>query len=307
MGETRDIMNNIMQGLIPVERLHPEEGQSKYYYYDPRGTTPMTPFSKLKTIDVPTKDTPNPIFQQNYRPKHLSSHTVSSAATPVFQQNYLPGGLPTQQKRYPQPSAKDASEDDLSMKEYAQYATAKGLQGLTYGFSDEGLGALNAAKEGWNAWRNDQDPLEAARRGYIDARDEHRAFLKEAEQRAPKVSMLAETVGAIASPGKFLAVAKTAPRAAKIATNLKNSTIGGMLYGYGDGEGEINDHIASTIAGSLGGFAGGCLGNKFSKSFLPAFTNPTTKPAFVKTVSTIGSNMVTNGLENLNSYFSEKY
>lgn len=57
-----------MDGKLPIERQHPKEGQSQWYYVDPRGRgDSFTLLSEAKTIDVPTKDTPNPYLQDIMR------------------------------------------------------------------------------------------------------------------------------------------------------------------------------------------------------------------------------------------------
>ena len=57
-----------MDGRLPLERQHPKKGESQWYYVDPRGRSEnFTLLSEAKTIDVPTKDTPNPYLQDIMR------------------------------------------------------------------------------------------------------------------------------------------------------------------------------------------------------------------------------------------------
>lgn len=54
-----------MEGKLPMKREHPKNGESEWYYIDPRGRRDnFTLLSEMKTIDVPSKDTPNPYLQE---------------------------------------------------------------------------------------------------------------------------------------------------------------------------------------------------------------------------------------------------
>lgn len=55
----------LMYGLKPVHREDPQEGQSEWYYLDPRGAST---FSDMKQIDVESEFSPNPHANeiQNY-------------------------------------------------------------------------------------------------------------------------------------------------------------------------------------------------------------------------------------------------
>ena len=54
-----------MEGKCPIERIHPREGQSRWYYIDPRNREEdFTMLTEIKTVDVPTKHTPNPALQE---------------------------------------------------------------------------------------------------------------------------------------------------------------------------------------------------------------------------------------------------
>ncbi len=56
---------NYIYGLSPLKRENPTNGQSEWYYFDPRNAST---FSDFKQIDVPSQDTPNPQAKeiQNY-------------------------------------------------------------------------------------------------------------------------------------------------------------------------------------------------------------------------------------------------
>lgn len=56
---------NFIYGLSPIKRENPKDGQSEWYYLDPRNAST---FSDFKKIDVPSQNTPNPYAKeiQNY-------------------------------------------------------------------------------------------------------------------------------------------------------------------------------------------------------------------------------------------------
>lgn len=61
-GETYDILNNIFSGQTPLRRKNPQMGESEYYYVVP-GQNDWTSLTDVKTVDVPSADTPNPYLQ----------------------------------------------------------------------------------------------------------------------------------------------------------------------------------------------------------------------------------------------------
>lgn len=52
---------NFIYGLSPIKREDPEDGQSEWYYLDPRNAST---FSDFKKIDVPSQNTPNPYAKE---------------------------------------------------------------------------------------------------------------------------------------------------------------------------------------------------------------------------------------------------
>jgi len=60
---SREYMQSIFNGQTPVERQTVLPGQSKYYYYKP-GQSDDIAVSDMKTVDVPTADTPNPFLNK---------------------------------------------------------------------------------------------------------------------------------------------------------------------------------------------------------------------------------------------------
>lgn len=54
-----------MRGKMPLERLNPQKGESRWYYIDPRGRDDdFVSDTKVRTIDVDCPDTPNPYLQE---------------------------------------------------------------------------------------------------------------------------------------------------------------------------------------------------------------------------------------------------
>lgn len=52
---------NFIYGLSPIKREDPKDGQSEWYYLDPRNAST---FSDFKKIDVPSQNTPNPYAKE---------------------------------------------------------------------------------------------------------------------------------------------------------------------------------------------------------------------------------------------------
>ncbi len=50
-------LRELIYGLKPMRREHPKQGESEWYYSDPRGAST---FSDMKSIDVPSENSPNP-------------------------------------------------------------------------------------------------------------------------------------------------------------------------------------------------------------------------------------------------------
>ena len=61
-GDTRKYMTGIFSGQTPVRRTNPKMGESEYYYFKPNQNG-WSSLSEVETVDVPTKDTPNPFLQ----------------------------------------------------------------------------------------------------------------------------------------------------------------------------------------------------------------------------------------------------
>jgi hypothetical protein len=162
-------------------------------------------------------------------------------------------------------------------------ALLHGLQGATFGTSDEIIGALNAIPEMVTAPRESGEGLlEKYKRLYKQERDVERAHLQQAEEEAPISSLAGGLAGGFALPGKWLAegglaatkllpkLAQLGPNAAKLA-EVAASPVGkmvtggaeaGALFGAGASEKEdLSGNISDAISGAKGGAViGGTLG-----------------------------------------------
>ena len=61
-GDTRKHMADMFSGQTPIRRTNPKPGESEYYYFKP-DQEGWSSLSEVETVDVPTKDTPNPYLQ----------------------------------------------------------------------------------------------------------------------------------------------------------------------------------------------------------------------------------------------------
>lgn len=61
-GDTRKHMTEMFSGQTPIRRTNPKPGESEYYYFKPNQEG-WSSLSEVETVDVPTKDTPNPFLQ----------------------------------------------------------------------------------------------------------------------------------------------------------------------------------------------------------------------------------------------------
>ena len=166
------------------------------------------------------------------------------------------------------------NNEDVSWDDYLKYAAAAALQGYTLGFSDELYGLGGAFGAGVAALGNGQNVWDEMKNGYVENRDDARAYLNEARERAPVVSAIAETGAGLANPlGRFLGVGQKASRTAKMYNNMLENTVTGAVYGAGQGEGDLMNQLASTERGAgLGMATGAAL--KVADRYLPMFTGP---------------------------------
>ena len=166
------------------------------------------------------------------------------------------------------------NNEDVSWDDYLKYAAAAALQGYTLGFSDELYGLGGAFGAGVAALGNGQNVWDEMKNGYVENRDDARAYLNEARERAPVVSAIAETGAGLANPlGRFLGVGQKASRTAKIYNNMLENTLTGAVYGAGQGEGDLMNQLASTERGAGLGMATG-YGLRGADRYLPMFTGP---------------------------------
>lgn len=125
-------------------------------------------------------------------------------------------------------------------------AAAGALEGATFGFGDEAVGALGSVLPG---------------RTYEGTRDKIREWQKERKAANPKTYTAANVAGAVVSPAsKVLMAGKAATLSGAVAKGARMGATGGALYGFGAAEGDAGDQLGSTVAGGLiGGAAGGVV------------------------------------------------
>lgn len=80
-GDTRKYMTGIFSGQTPIRRTNPKMGESEYYYFKPNQNG-WSSLSEVETVDVPTKDTPNPFLQPQTntfgQPMQLAQNSIST-------------------------------------------------------------------------------------------------------------------------------------------------------------------------------------------------------------------------------------
>ncbi len=263
MVSTEEFIRRLLAGEEPIKKENPKPGEKEYHYLDRRGVSDDTPLEQIPTIDVASPEEPNPALQ-----------------TPKIQ--------PQNQKQ------QTAANNDVSLGQQLAYASAAAAQGLAQGWGDEiygvtgglgyGIGALATGRE---------DPWTAAKRGYIQHRNEARQYLKEANERAPITGSISNSIGSIVSPLNKLPINRLAPRHIQQAQSLRNAITGGAISGIGSAEGDINAHLAGMGIGSVGG-ALGYTSQKFTnKSSLGMMNDGGIKEIANNTVSHLGSKPVT--------------
>lgn len=153
------------------------------------------------------------------------------------------------------------------------YLSTAAQQGLSFGWADElegamaglgyGLGSLNPD---WNTRK--ESFREAARRGYIEARDRRRRKLEEAYREMPLTTAAVEIGSSMLIPGM-----KKVPRYSFFNLHDKarkvNAVTTGLAYSAGSSEGAFENQLLRTALGGFGGLAGHRLGNTILNRYTP--------------------------------------
>ncbi len=261
MVSTEEFIRRLLSGEEPIKKENPKSGEKKYHYLDRRGVSEDTPLEQIPTIDVSSPDEPNPALQEA--------------------------------KTQDQPQ-QTAANDDIGLGQQLAYASANAAQGLAQGWGDEIYGVTGGVGYGIGALATGREnPWDAAKRGYIQHRDEARQYLKEANERAPITGSISNSIGSIVSPLNKLPVNRLAPRHIQQAQGLRNAITGGAISGIGSAEGDINAHLAGTIAGALGGISGYHSNRFANKSSLGMMNDGGIKEIANNTVSHLGSKPAT--------------
>jgi len=138
------------------------------------------------------------------------------------------------------PSPPAVGQDPLSA------SVTAGGQGITLGFGDElAAGLFTPVEMGMQAYRGDPVSVGGA---YDAALDKTRGNLRDARENSPKASMAGELAGAAMIPG--MATGGTLKTIAQGAGT-------GAAYGFGSGEGGVDERLKDAGTGALiGGTAG---------------------------------------------------
>ena len=182
------------------------------------------------------------------------------------------------------------NNEDVSWDDYLKYAAAAALQGYTLGFSDELYGLGGAFGAGVAAWRNGQNVWDEMKNGYVENRDDARAYLNEARERAPETSYAAEFGGSLLNPLsrlKYFQVSKNLPRLTKLAKNMRSNVITSGVYGLGQGEGDVANQLATTAKGVAMGLGTDLLVRRANR-YIPVYTGPTYRLPLYNAVASLG-------------------
>jgi len=188
------------------------------------------------------------------------------------------------------PGSGSTEEEGTSLLDKANCARDGVLQGVTFGWADEIEGGIGGAVYAAMAALDGREkPWDAAQRGYTEMRDKRRENLEWCYEKEDWITGGAEFVGAMATPIRFAKeAAKTAPLKVKSKQISKDATLGGIAYGLGVSEKDLENYIKNVFYGTVGAASGNLLanqllgrgGNALSKRFLSEFVNFIAKQIF---------------------------
>ncbi|MDO5387377.1 MAG: hypothetical protein Q4F75_08955, partial [Pseudomonadota bacterium] len=191
------------------------------------------------------------------------------------------------------------NDADVSWEDYLKYATAAALQGYTLGFSDEIYGLGGALKAGVDSWRAGQNVWDGMKNGYIENRDDARAYLNEARERAPNTVYAAEFGASLFNPLsklKYLQVSKNLPRLTKMARNMRSNIVTSGVYGLGQGEGDVENQLATAAKGVAMGLGTDLL-VRGANRYIPIYTGPTYRLPLYNATASLGVDKAWNSVQ----------
>jgi hypothetical protein len=137
-------------------------------------------------------------------------------------------------------------------------ALRSGLQGLSFGFGDEGASAVAAGLEGLLGDGSVIAAPQSFGDAYSGALDRERGALQAGEEAYPWATMGAEVAGAMAAPAA--AVGRGAGLLGNMARGASVGALEGAAYGFGKGEGgAANRGRSAAEMGLLGAVIGGAV------------------------------------------------
>ncbi len=250
-------LRELIYGLKPMRREHPKQGESEWYYSDPRGASTV---SDMKSIDVPSENSPNPFAgeiqdylydhdRDNYDalygdalpPKALGANnnvqncymTFDSKNLGLYNNTGQVGNSDAQSERESGSAWNTIKRAAENFADATEAGAVGYTSGLTLGNFDEGMGAATAI-------------VTLNPDNYKLGRDATRQLQNDLQQRHPYIYGGAEFVGAMRSPTDYLTKLVTPSKIVGAAVNTIFASAGYAENWKDFGENLIANGIANT-------------------------------------------------------------
>lgn len=190
--------------------------------------------------------------------KKLSPDEQQQLVNRVASMQNLSTSSASSQSNKPSKPERETSREDL---------LRAGLQGLMFGFSDEAAGLLKGV---YDKAVEGKDFSEA----YEEARDEERRKLAEFRESDPVAAYGAEILGSLPTAFAGGGLATAARLGGKgLGTAIARGGVEGGIYGFGAGEGDLEDQAKSVAIGTgTGAGVTGAVGGLLRSTIAPAAT-----------------------------------